>query len=278
MCVVVFAVDGHPDHAFIVAANRDEFTNRPSERLAFWEDDPNVLAGRDLEAGGTWMGVTRSGRFAALTNHRGDRLDDNVDGSKRSRGRLVSDFLTSTVSAREYSERARVERTEYAGFNLIVAELRCPSSSSSSSTSGEVYFVRGHSDGRRERLVPGVYCLSNAGLDTPWFKVERLRSSFQEALTRSTESSSSLLDASEFLNALRDGTKAEGDRVQRTCLPYATEQFLSSVFIDVSEGYGTYSSSFLTVGKKDGTVRFTERTFGVDGTDSSFEFTIKESS
>src|SRR6185295_12382326 len=118
MCLIVLAWRVHPDLPLLVAANRDEFHARPAERAGFWKDHPSILAGRDLEAGGTWMGVSRTGRFAAVTNYKGGR-DPNA---AESRGALVTDFLLGDLNSKAFVEKTEKTKTNYSGFNLLVAD------------------------------------------------------------------------------------------------------------------------------------------------------------
>jgi uncharacterized protein with NRDE domain len=150
MCLILVAVRVHPEFPLIVAANRDEFHARPAERAAFWKDRPEILAGRDLEASGTWMGVSRAGRFAAVTNYRGGR-DANA---AESRGFLVTRFLEESVSADAYVADVARRGSGYSGFNLL-AEDR------------EQLWWCSNRGGEPRRLEPGVYGLGNFLLDTP---------------------------------------------------------------------------------------------------------------
>jgi uncharacterized protein with NRDE domain len=147
MCLIVLAWRAHPDYPLIVAANRDEFHRRPASPAAFWEDRPSILAGRDLEAGGTWMGVSRSGRFAAVTNYRGAR----EPSAPHSRGALVSGFLESRLSPEDFLED--VKPALYSGFNLLVAD------------GGSLWWLSNRGGEARE-LRPGIYALGNALLDS----------------------------------------------------------------------------------------------------------------
>ncbi len=150
MCLIVLAWRARPDLPLIVAANRDEFHARPAERAGFWKDHPQILAGRDLEAGGSWMGVSRSGRFAAITNYRGGR-DANA---KESRGALVTAFLASELNSKAFIEKTEKIKDSYSGFNLLVAGR------------DELWWLSNR-DGGPRRLEPGVYGLGNLLLDTP---------------------------------------------------------------------------------------------------------------
>ena len=150
MCLILVAVRVHPEYPLIVAANRDEFYARAAERAAFWKDCPGILAGRDLEAMGTWMGVSRAGKFAAVTNYRGGR-DANA---AESRGLLVTRFLEDDVSANAYVTEVARRGRDYSGFNLLAED-------------GDELWWCSNRGGEPRRLEPGVYGLGNFLLDTP---------------------------------------------------------------------------------------------------------------
>jgi uncharacterized protein with NRDE domain len=150
MCLILVAVRVHPEFPLIVAANRDEFHARPAERAAFWKDRPGILAGRDLEASGTWMGVSRAGKFAAVTNYRGGR-DANA---AESRGLLVTRFLEEGVSAEAYVADVARRGSDYSGFNLLAED-------------GDELWWCSNRGGEPRRLEPGLYGLGNFLLDTP---------------------------------------------------------------------------------------------------------------
>ena len=149
MCLIVLGWHAHPDHPLIVAANRDEFHRRPAEPAAFWADRPQILAGRDLEARGTWMGVSRSGRFAAVTNFRGAREPRAAE----SRGALPVNFLDSQISPASYVKEILEKAASYSGFNLLVCD-------------GKELWWMSNRDGTPRRLAPGLYALGNALLDS----------------------------------------------------------------------------------------------------------------
>jgi len=150
MCLIVLAWRVRPDLPLIVAANRDEFHARPAERAGFWKDHPSILAGRDLEAGGTWMGVSRAGRFAAVTNYRGGRDPD----AAQSRGALVTDFLLNELSSKAFMEKTEISKNSYSGFNLLVADRN------------DLWWLSNR-NGAARKLEPGFHALGNLLLDTP---------------------------------------------------------------------------------------------------------------
>lgn len=238
MCLIVFAWrPGHPQ-PLIVAANRDEFYARPSQALAQWPDAPQVYAGRDLEAGGTWLGVTANGRFAALTNIR----DSAQSPGSRSRGELVAAFLAGEQSPEAYMAEVAERAQHYTGFNLL---LGIP---------GELYYLNSL-EALPRRLEEGVYGLSNAGLDTPWPKLRKARA----ALAAQVADPQPLA----LLELLSDGDQAAIGELPDTGVGLATETLLSSVFI-ASGHYGTRASTALIV-EADGRQRLIERSFGANG-------------
>jgi uncharacterized protein with NRDE domain len=254
VCLVLIALDSHPDYSLIVAANRDEFYDRPTAPAEFWADAPSVLAGRDLKAGGTWLGIDSKGRLAAVTNYRQGRRESEAP---RSRGHLVSDFLTREMGAREHMERVRREADLYNGFNLLTYD-----------TGGLFYYS--NREGRVHSLAPGVYGLSNHLLDTPWPKVVSGKSAFG-ALLRSE--ASELTD--QLFALLLDRARPADDLLPATGIGQEWERLLSSAFI-VSADYGTRSSTVMLLAR-DGRIVFVERSFcagGIAGAEMRFEFQI----
>jgi uncharacterized protein with NRDE domain len=238
MCLIVLA--WRPDHAqpLIVAANRDEFYARPSLPLAQWPEAPNVYAGRDLEAGGTWLGIGANGRFAALTNIR----DPHQPPSRKSRGELVAGFLLGDKSIDDYLSDIVRRSIEYAGFNLLIGNTN------------ELWHFNAR-ESEAVMLPPGVYGLSNAGLDTPWPKLLKARTALEEVLADPQPQA--------LLALLGDAQTAPFTELPDTGVGLATETLLSSVFI-ASQSYGTRASTALIV-QADGTRHMVERSFGPYG-------------
>jgi uncharacterized protein with NRDE domain len=243
MCLVLIALDSHPDYPLIVAANRDEFYDRPTAPAGFWDDAPAVLAGRDLKAGGTWLGINRRGRFAAVTNYRQGQRERPAP---RSRGHLVSGFLTTSTGVREYVERTQTDAALYNGFNLIAGDA-----------SELLYYS--NREGHIRALEPGVYGLSNHLLDTAWPKVTAAKSTFGALLNGEA---SELID--DLFVLLSDRNQPADDQLPRTGVGREWERLLASAFI-ASSRYGTRSSTVVLVGR-DGGVVFVERNFGSGGT------------
>ncbi|WP_040266941.1 NRDE family protein [Pseudomonas rhodesiae] len=238
MCLIVFA--WRPGHAqpLIVAANRDEFYARPTLPLAQWPDAPHVYAGRDQEAGGTWLGVSADGRFAALTNIR----DPHQPPARKSRGELVARFLSGSLPIDEYLAEVNGRSIEYAGFNLLVG------------TREEMWhYNANHTE--PARLEAGVYGLSNAGLDTPWPKLLKAKAALSQALDNP--------HPHVLLELLSDPQTAPFAELPDTGVGLATESLLSSMFI-ASPTYGTRASTALIV-NADGTRWMVERSFGPEG-------------
>lgn len=223
MCLMIIAHQVSPDYPLLVAANRDEFHARPTAVSDFWSDQPQLLAGRDLQQGGTWMGVTRGGRFAAVTNFR-DPARTAV--APRSRGELPLDFLLGLHAPEAFLHEVAERAQEYAGFNLLVGDR-----------ASLWYFT--NSDAAAPRKLPaGVYGLSNASLDTPWPKVELGKSRLRSLLSCNRVSHDALLAV------VGDRRLADADALRAHGLDGSMDPLLSAQFI-VAGAYGTRSSTTL---------------------------------
>ncbi|MGU7773201.1 NRDE family protein [Burkholderia sp. MR1-5-21] len=252
MCLIAF--DWQPDAAagpvFTLTANRDEFFRRTSTPLSWWEEAPGVLAGRDLEAGGTWLGVTRDGRFAALTNY---RAPFDIRAGAPTRGKLVSNYLGGQpVAPLDYLKRLAEHAAVYNGFNLLVGDWKRRELAWFCNRAAE-----GESGVAAPALIPaGVHALSNARLDTPWPKVVRKRAELGTLLTGDPAPP---LD--ELIALMRDPRIAEDDALPHTGIPLERERALSAAFIQTPE-YGTRGTTALRVTMKEGvrlTVEIKER-------------------
>ena len=168
MCLIVLAWHQRRDAPLLLAANRDEFHARPSAAADFWTDEPGILAGRDLRAGGTWLGLGRGGRFATITNIRDP--DGGSAAGRRSRGELVAEFLTSRESPQAFLRSVAARARDYQGFNLLVSD------------GASLWYLHGVGGAAPRRLTPGLYGLSNAALDVPWPKVRRARHELETIL------------------------------------------------------------------------------------------------
>ena len=244
MCLIGIAWQAHPRFSLIVAANRDEFYARAT-RDAHWWVSGDVLAGRDLAGGGTWLGVTRDGRFAALTNFREPLTADPSD-TRPTRGALVTDCLADEHGLLPPTSHARV--ADYAGFNLLSGKIN--------GDDARLQFItnRGHD---RDVLAPGVYGMSNGELDAPWPKVHALR----DAMTQLIEDDA--MEADTLLDVLGQRQTAADAALPDTGVGLELERRLSASFIQ-SPGYGTRCSSLLAV-DYDGEATFIERSFDEQG-------------
>lgn len=238
MCLILVAWRAHPEYRLVVAANRDELYKRPTASAAFWSDQPQVLAGRDLEAGGTWMGITRQGRFAALTNFR-DPTRQRPQAP--SRGRLVADFLTGDQSIEAYLDG--LDASAYNGFNLLLGD-------------GKRLVAFSNVSNERHELKPGIYGLSNALLDTPWPKVGAGKTALEAALN-------ALPDDHRLWALLRDDRTHPDDALPATGVPLEWERLLSAAFV-LSPDYGTRSSTIVTASGGD-MITVDEQTWLADG-------------
>lgn len=227
MCLIVFAWKVIPGVPLVAAANRDEYYERASAPAGAWPEHPNIYAGRDLQAGGSWLGITREGpagsRFAAVTNIR-NPAERRADAP--SRGALVADYLKGTMTAQEYVAAIAAGGAAYKGFNLLLGDR----------DTLIWYSNRGQDDVRNgQPLEPGVYGLSNGLLDAPWPKVLKTKAQFASLLCLGAPD-----DA--YFEMLADTTQAPDLRLPETGVSLEMERMLSAVRIE-SPGYGTRSSS-----------------------------------
>lgn len=237
MCLLAFGFDTHPDYSLVFAGNRDEFYDRPTDPAAFWDGSPHVLAGRDLKAGGTWMGATRNGHWGVVTNV---RAPEAYRPDARSRGALVSEYLIEEPNPKKYLRHVADESGAYNGFNLLLG------------TPETLYYLS--SQERRVRSVaPGIHGLSNDRLNTPWPKVEAARADLRDRLSDGS------VDPDALLRLLDQRDPFANERLPDTGVGMETERLLSPIFIE-AKSYGTRSSTVLLIGRK-GTCTFVERTF-----------------
>jgi uncharacterized protein with NRDE domain len=252
MCLIFLAVNHHPDFKLIVAANRDEFYNRKTAPAEFWKDNPEVLAGRDLEAGGTWLGITKKGRISMITNYRDPK---NINPNAPSRGQLVLDYLTSRVSPEAFLQSLEPTAKSYNGFNLLTG------------TPDEMWYCSNYRDGVQE-LRPGLYGLSNHFLETPWPKVEAGKKKMKELLSKAFK-------PEDFFSLLYDDKVAADALLPDTGVGLERERVLSSMFIK-SPGYGTRCSTVVMIDNAH-QVFFTERVYDLETfsfTENSYTFKI----
>lgn len=254
MCLILFAYHAHPKYKLIVAANRDEFYRRPTAQAHFWEDEPAVLAGRDLEKMGTWMGVTNTGRFAALTNY---RPQDSTEG-KLSRGELVANFLKGFSLPETFMAEAARERGKYPGYNLLAGD-----------SAGLFYYS--NMVGKVQMVDPGIHGLSNHLLNTNWPKVSRGREGLKMIIDRNKKNGTGEKQMIKQLFTLLQHTDPAPDELlPNTGVSREWERMLSPLFIK-SEDYGTRSSTVVLM--SDCEIRYAERVFTKEEIVTS-EFTI----
>lgn len=242
MCLIAIAYQAHPAWPLVVAANRDEFHARPALPADWWADAPQVWGGRDQTAGGSWMAVSRQRRFAAVTNVR--RMQP-PDPRAPSRGSLIQDFMTSSDSAAAYAEQLAGRADRYAGFNLLLYD------------GDQLYFASNQDACARAPVRPGVHCVSNASLDTPWPKAQRLRAAMQGWLTAPDP------DDQALFAALADRAPVPDEQLPDTGVGLEMERLLSPPFI-CSPRYGTRASTVLTLAAS-GALRISERRFDAAG-------------
>jgi len=265
MCIAVLAWRAHPDYPLIVACNRDEFYARGTRPAAWWGQSVSVLSGRDEEAGGTWVGVNRTGRFALVTNV---RAPTERNARAPTRGALVVAALQARDEAAAWMRSAVARAQPFNGFNLLVADALPLRSGAHASTPALHYYSNRLDDGPRA-LAPGIYGLSNAFLDTPWPKVVRTVAAFATSIAQR-------VDPERLFRILGDRQLARDGSLPNTGVPLDWERALSAVQIRAN-GYGTRASTVITV-RCDGVVRFVERSFDADDperhVDRSFEFVV----
>jgi uncharacterized protein with NRDE domain len=236
MCLIGVAFREGPEPELVLAANRDEFHERPSAPAAPWLDAPHVFGGRDLKSGGSWLAVSLHGRLAAVTNVR-RMIPPNPQAPTR--GALVADFVRGSLGAAQYAQGLRPVAEHYAGFNLLLYD------------GGELLYVDNHPQFEVARVAPGVHVVSNDQLDTPWPKSLRLQAQLQRTTRREA-----------LFEALMDRRPAADTELPDTGVGLQLERMLSPPFI-VSPGYGTRCSTFVRMAL--GTIEFEERRFDAYG-------------
>ena len=255
MCMIVFAYNYHPGYRLVLAANRDEFYDRPTEQARFWEDYPDLMAGRDTRWGGTWLAVTRKGKFAAVTNYRdmSSHLEHGL-----SRGLMLCDYLAGNSNPESFMAGLEYTKNRYNGYNLLLGDLE------------NMFYSSNHGADPRP-VSPGIYGLSNHLLDTPWPKLIRSRTLFGEILSGEAEP-----PVERLLEMLTDQQIAPDQQLPETGIGLEWERFLSYIFI-VGDGYGTRSSTVLLI-SDDNLVTLTERSYlhpDDGGKTVKFQFTLE---
>ncbi|WP_033543113.1 NRDE family protein [Planococcus sp. CAU13] len=236
MCLINFQYRQHPHYKLVVAANRDEFYGRPALQAHFWEDHPEILAGRDLSQMGTWLGVTKSGRFAALTNFRDPSLPET---GKISRGALVRDYLASDSNPENFLKA--LEPDAYTGFNVLLGDT-------------EKLFYYNNLQQEIVDVSPGIHGLSNHFLNTPWPKVVKGKSRLESYLDNTPEA-----DPDDLFELLLDAEQAADPHLPVTGVGLEFERILSPIFIKTPD-YGTRSATVLLVDYENN-ITFAERTY-----------------
>jgi len=237
MCLIVFSHKIHEKYPLILAGNRDEFYNRPAKEAHYWSTNPPILAGKDLKAGGTWLGISRAGLMAALTNYRDL---DNPRPREKSRGGLIPELLTNGGEIEEKLEEFVHKGGQYDGFNMIAGSR------------DELFYIN-NIDNRIQKLEPGNYGISNAFLNTAWPKVDRAKKEFSEIISHSE------IDEEAIFAMLQNRDTYPLGELPETGLSPEMEKAVSSIFIDTGH-YGTRCSTLLMASMQ-GTLTFVERTF-----------------
>ena len=252
MCLIFIALKEHAEYKMIVAANRDEFYNRKTAAADFWMDQPAILGGRDLEAGGTWLGVSKNGRVSMITNYR-DPL--NIRANAPSRGHLVSDYLGGNTPSLKYMQKLETVAKDYNGFNLITGNT------------DQLHYFSNYREGITT-MDNGLFGLSNHLLDTPWPKVKKGKEYVRDIISKP-------FAAADLFQLLYNEQIATDDLLPDTGVGLPRERALSATFIK-SPGYGTRCSTVILV-DYDNNVSFAERVYDLstfDFSEKSFKFKI----
>lgn len=260
MCLATIAWQQHPDFPLVIWANRDEFHDRPTKITHWWQPNEeqgnlsgHILAGQDMQAGGTWLGISKTGRFALLTNVRDPH---NIRKDARSRGELPTRFLTSSLSTQDFQQQLATDKSAYNGFNLLMFDGNSLGYASSE-----------HVD--QASLLPETYGLSNAVLNSPWPKTLWLQQQLRDQVSTSENTSPPSIDDSvgqltqRGFAALVHNQQAEPHQLPQTGVPAKWEQLLSSPFI-ISPAYGTRSSYVILLDSR-GQWHYSERSFNAAG-------------
>ena len=243
MCLILFSIDTSKEFKLTLAANRDEYYDRPTRPMAFWEDTPDILAGRDLKALGTWFGISKTGRFAALTNYRDLSL---IKPNAPSRGEIIPRALAFKGSLRTFLENLHEKAHRYSGFNLLAGDAKGP------------FFWYSNQDGRVLKVPAGVHGLSNHLLDTPWPKVAKGIKNLHSIIKKENADKKTAPDEA-FFDLLSDQTRPDDHLLPETGVGLEWEKILSPLFVS-SRIYGTRSSTLMRIDAT-GTIRVKERTY-----------------
>ncbi|MEQ6117929.1 NRDE family protein [Reichenbachiella sp. MALMAid0571] len=239
MCLILFSWKTHPKYNLVLAANRDEFYERPTAKAAYWKDHPNILAGKDLQAGGTWIGIGKYGRIAAITNYRDPQ---NIDSKARSRGQLTVNYLLSKDAPEAYLRKVKNSGIHYNGFNLLVGD-------------SDNMFYYNNVNHQITELKPGNYGLSNGFFQQNWPKLKKGRNALIKAISEDDVSENRLFEI------LTDTEIADDTSLPKTGIPLEWERALSPLFIK-TEKYGTRCSTLIYT-EQNGDGVFIEKTYAV---------------
>lgn len=239
MCLITFAYKSHPKYNLILAGNRDEFYGRPTRKAQFWTEEkyPDILAGKDLKGGGTWLGVHKDGRWGALTNYRDPKIQKE---DPPTRGELVLDFLKSGKSAMDYLQEVTQKAEEYNGFNLLLWDAKG-------------FYHYSNQNKKVTNISDGIHGISNALLDTPWPKLTSANRQLTEIIKKQE------IDKEQLFKLLKDERKAPEEELPVTGIPKELEKAVSSIFIK-TENYGSRCSTVLLI-DNEGNIDFTERSY-----------------
>ncbi len=232
MCLALFAFEVSPSYPLVLAANRDEFYNRPTRPMKQWSEGAEILAGKDVSAGGTWLGLHSNGRFAALTNYR-DPATPMAHGP--SRGEIIPELLTSSLDLQSHLEQLATTAQAYNGFNLLAGEQ---------TAQGVTLYWYGNRHTRVEAVPPGIHGLSNALLNTSWPKVETGKAGLKQILEAGRENNHKAL-----FSLLADTRRPKDDALPETGVGLEWERILSPLFIR-SDTYGTRSSTLVLLDRR----------------------------
>lgn len=238
MCLISFAYNVHDSYPLIVVANRDEFYERPTASAHFWADAANILAGRDLVQGGSWLGISKQGRFAAITNYRDPKLSETGTSS---RGEIVQQFLLSTLSGDDFITQLREKKADYAGFNALLFD-------------GHVMHHYNNIFDEHNVIPNGVHSLTNGTLNSDWPKAQLANEKLHAVLQKNEQP-----NAKNLISLLDDETIAPDEKLPQTGVGIHLERILSAQFIKLPN-YGTRCSTAV-VFEKSGRIQFIERTF-----------------
>ena len=254
MCLIFLSYKQNKDYPLIVLANRDEFYKRPTQPAHYWEENPNILAGKDLEGGGTWMGITKNGYMSMLTNYRDIA---NIIPNAPTRGKLVSDYLKGEFSPKDYLLALSKTGSKFNGYSLITGSFNDP------------WYYSNYGN-KVAQLGTGLYGLSNALLDSKWPKIEAGKAALVPLITKDK------IYKEELFSSMTNPELASDEQLPNTGLPLEKERAISSMFIDI-EGYGTRCTTLIMV-DKNGKVDFTERQYEngfATGEENQFSFQVK---